>query len=64
MEKQLIEKMIRNCLYQYQHTEDSVPLSKKDYEELYKQILALYKMDNVDLHEVVQDVVYEYLTNE
>ncbi|MFZ3588514.1 YqzH family protein [Bacillus sp. DJP31] len=64
MEKPFIEKMIRNCLYQYQHTVDSVPLSKNDYEELYEQILVLYKQDNEDLHEIVQDVVYEYLTNQ
>jgi urate oxidase len=63
MEKPLIEKMIRNCLYQYRHTEDSIPLTKGDYEQLYERILDTYKTGDVDLYEIVEDVVYEYLTN-
>ncbi|MBM6617408.1 YqzH family protein [Bacillus suaedaesalsae] len=62
MDKIFIEKMIRNCLYQYQHTIDSVPLSKEDYTELYERIMDIHKQDQTDLNEIIQDVVYEYLT--
>jgi hypothetical protein len=62
VDKTLIEKMIRNCLYQYQHTLDSVPLSKKDYEELYERIVETYNREKIDINEIIQDVVYEYLT--
>lgn len=62
VDKSLVEKMIRNCLYQYQHTVDSVPLSKKDYEEMYEQIMEIYKREQTDINEIIQDVVYEYLT--
>jgi hypothetical protein len=62
MSKQLIEKMIRNCFYQYQHTLESVPLSQTDYDQLSDKVLQLYTEDS-DLHDIVQDVVYEYLTN-
>jgi urate oxidase len=63
MEKPLVEKMIRNCLYQYQYTEDSNPLTKGDYEQLYERIVDIYKNGEVDLYEIVEDVVYGYLTN-
>lgn len=62
VDKSLVEKMIRNCLYQYQHTVDSVPLSKKDYEEMYEQIMEIYGREQTDINEIIQDVVYEYLT--
>ncbi|WP_246942440.1 YqzH family protein [Bacillus pinisoli] len=63
MEKTLIEKMIRNSLYQYRHTIDSIPLAKRDYDYLYERILKIYLNGEEDLHEIVEDVVYEYLTN-
>jgi hypothetical protein len=63
MEKPLIEKMIRNSLYQYQHTIDSIPLTKADYVYLYARILHLYSSGKGELHEIVEDVVYEYLTH-
>ncbi|WP_456278413.1 YqzH family protein [Bacillus sp. AK128] len=63
MEKPLIEKMIRNCLYQYQHTDESIPLSENDYSYLYERVLTIYKSSKGDLHEIIEDVVYGYLTN-
>ncbi|MBM7660998.1 hypothetical protein JOC85_001770 [Bacillus mesophilus] len=62
MEKPLIAKMIRNSLYQYQHTIDSIPLTKADYDYLSERILHLYHNGKGELHEIVEDVVYEYLT--
>ncbi|KAA0550383.1 hypothetical protein FZW96_03330 [Bacillus sp. BGMRC 2118] len=62
MDRTLIEKMIRNCLYQYQHTIESVPLSKEDYTELYERIMMIHRQDHTDINEIIQDVVYEYLT--
>lgn len=63
MEKPLIEKMIRNSLYQYRHTNDSIPLTKHDYDYLYHRIIKIYHDGDGDIHEIVEDVVYEYLTN-
>jgi hypothetical protein len=54
--------MIRNCLYQYQHTIDSVPLSQRDYDELFERVVMTYNREKIDINEIVQDVVYEYLT--
>jgi urate oxidase len=62
MDKTFIEKMIRNCLYQYQHTIDSVPLSQRDYDELYERVMETYNREKLEINEIVQDVVYEYLT--
>lgn len=59
----LIKKMIRNSLYKYQHDDASIPLTTADYEELYKRILHMYEEGKEDLYEIVEDVVYEYLTN-
>ncbi|MFD1738749.1 YqzH family protein [Bacillus salitolerans] len=63
MNKQLIEKMIRNCFYQYQHTLETVPLTQQDYDTLYKKVIKTYT-DDQDLHDIVQDVVYEFLTTD
>jgi hypothetical protein len=63
MNEKFVRKMIRNCFYQYNHTEDTVPLSETDYELLLRKVLVLQKeANNTDLHEIVEDVVYEYLT--
>jgi hypothetical protein len=63
MERPLIEKMIRNSLFQYRHTIDSIPLTMADYEYLCERILHLYNSGKGELHEIVEDVVYEYLTH-
>ncbi|MBO9129759.1 YqzH family protein [Bacillus sp. 165] len=63
MDETFVRKMIRNCFYQYNHTEESVPLSDKDYEVLFTKILALHRQSaETELHEIIEDVVYEYLT--
>ncbi|MCM3566706.1 YqzH family protein [Neobacillus mesonae] len=62
MEKKLVVKMIRNCFKQY-HESDLIPISNSDLEELATRILkAKEKEAEEDLFEVVNDVVYEFLT--
>jgi hypothetical protein len=64
MEEKLVRKMIRNYFYQYQHDIDSVPLTDKDYAELFIKIKELKELDpSANLHDIINDIVYEYLTN-
>lgn len=59
MEKKLIYKMIRQCFQQYEHV-----ASDEDYEELYEQIIEKQTQEEpIALYELINDVVYEYLTN-
>ncbi len=58
MEKKLIYKMLRQCFQQYDHE-----ASEEDYEKLYKQVVEEAKEAQVALYELINDVVYEYLTN-
>ncbi|WP_096153538.1 MULTISPECIES: YqzH family protein [Bacillus] len=59
MDIKLIEKMIRNAFIQYEHT----PLTEQQYIELAVQVQKTIQSDGTsDLFEVVQDVVYEYLS--
>ncbi|MED4223723.1 YqzH family protein [Neobacillus cucumis] len=63
MEKKLVIKMINNCFKQYYET-DSIPISEQELEQLINRILQ-WKEDEpaADLYEIVNDVIYEYLTN-
>jgi hypothetical protein len=62
MDKKLVAKMIKNCFKQYYKAE-STPISDKDLEELTKRILQLKAEEpTADLHEVINDTVYEFLT--
>jgi len=62
MEKKLIVKMIKNCFKQY-YEPDSMPISERDLEELTKRILEMKEEEpTADLYEVVNDLVYEFLT--
>jgi hypothetical protein len=63
MEKKLIKKMILNCFKQYYET-DTIPLNEKDMEGLIGEILkAKEEEPATDLYEVVNDRVYEFLSN-
>ena len=63
MDKKLVVKMIKNCFRQYYET-DSLPVSEQDLAQLTNRILEWKKGEpTVDLYEVVNDVVYEFLTN-
>ncbi|MDQ0197403.1 YqzH family protein [Neobacillus ginsengisoli] len=62
MEKKLITKMIKNCLKQY-YESDTMPIGEKDLEELTNLILKTKEAEPAaDLYEVVNDMVYEFLT--
>lgn len=62
MEKKLIVKMIKNCFKQY-YEPDSMLLSEQDLEELTKRILQTKAEEPAaDLYEVINDLVYEFLT--
>lgn len=58
MEKKLIYKMIRQCFQQYEHE-----ASEEDYEKLYERVVKEAEEAQVALYELINDVVYEYLTN-
>ncbi len=63
MERNLVKKMIRNCFIQYQHDFESVPLNEEEYEKMASEVNQLTSEDpTLDVFEVVQDVVYEYLS--
>ncbi|MCH6268403.1 YqzH family protein [Neobacillus citreus] len=62
MDKKLIVKMIKNCFKQY-YEADSSPIGDKELEELVTRILQTKNEDpTADLYEVVNDIVYDYLT--
>lgn len=63
MENTLLKKMIRNCFCQYNHNFDSIPLSSIEFDILCAKVLKA-KEDNtcLEIHDIIQDVVYEYLT--
>ncbi|MCA1322403.1 hypothetical protein LC085_21220 [Bacillus tianshenii] len=63
MENKLLRKMIRNCFIQYQHNLESVPLSEEDYIRMTAEITEILRTDDAsDVFEIVNDVVYEYLS--
>lgn len=55
--------MIRNCFIQYQHDLESVPLSEEEYKRMTAEITEILRTDDAsDVFEIVNDVVYEYLS--
>ncbi len=63
MDKRLIEKMIKNCLKQYDSDREMLPIGSKKMDQLYNRIHEAKAMEpEADLHEIVNDVVYEFLT--
>lgn len=62
MDKKLIEKMIKNCFKQYYEPE-AAPIGPHDLQVLAKRILkAKEEEPAADIYELVNDVVYEFLT--
>lgn len=57
-----MRKMIKNCFIQYQHDLESVPLSEEDYIRMTAEITEILRTEETDVFEVVNDVVYEYLS--
>jgi len=63
MEKKLVIKMVKNCFKQY-YEADSTPISEKDLEELVNRVFQIKEEEpTADLIDVVNDVVYEFLTD-
>jgi hypothetical protein len=63
MEKKLIRKMVQKCFVQYRH-DDSLPFSEAEFEEIYEKIVELKNEEpETDLHEIINDAVYEFLAN-
>ncbi|WP_433742995.1 YqzH family protein [Falsibacillus pallidus] len=63
MNRKILHKMIEHCFLQYNHVRDSIPLSAEEYDELSARITEeKKKQPDSEIHELVEDVVYEYLT--
>ena len=64
MNEALIRNMIRNCFYQYHYTKETLPLSESDYRQLLEAIWRMQRdQPDAELYELIEDVVYEFLTN-
>ncbi|MBS4173375.1 YqzH family protein [Bacillus sp. FJAT-49736] len=61
MEEKFIIKLITNCFLQY--SKESADLNTEDLEGMYQKVLQ-EKTENPHegLHDIVNDIVYEYLT--
>lgn len=63
MNKNFIQKMIRNCLKQYDSDAETLPIASPEMEKLCRQIAEQIAADpEVELFEVINDAVYEFLT--
>ncbi len=61
MDKKLIRKMVQKCFVQYRH-EDSLPFGEAEFEEIYEKIVERKMEDpETDLHDIINDAVYEFL---
>lgn len=56
-------KLIHKCLLQYHVNDAFTSLSEEDYTVLLQKIRDEYERDETELHEIVENVVYEYITN-
>ncbi|GLB58095.1 YqzH family protein [Cytobacillus sp. NCCP-133] len=64
MNKKLIFKMVQNCLKQYNEDSHSITFESREFEKiLHKIIETKDKEDDSDLHEIINDAVYGYITD-
>ncbi len=64
MNKKLIFKMVQNCLKQYNEDSDSITFESREFAEILNKIIEAKNNDaDSDLHEIVNDAVYGYITN-
>jgi hypothetical protein len=63
MEKKFLFKMLRNSFLQYGRDLEIDPLSNDDYIKIIEKISEEKKKDT-EWYEVVEDIVYGYLTNQ
>ncbi|SFA97430.1 MULTISPECIES: YqzH family protein [unclassified Bacillus (in: firmicutes)] len=63
MDKKFIYKMIENIFKQYYQHGENLPLNKSDYDRLYEEILTVKATEtDADLYDIINDVVYEFLS--
>jgi hypothetical protein len=63
MDKKFILKMIEQNFKQYHRDLETSPLGEEDCEQLYLKIIEIKTETNADLYDIVNDVIYEFLTN-
>jgi hypothetical protein len=63
MDRKFILKMVQQSFKQYHRDLEIDPLQEEEYVKLYKQIIQIKEKTNEDLHDIVNDVIYEYLTD-
>lgn len=62
MNGQFVKQMIKRALIQYRGEHEQW-ITVEMLNELYNQIITEQLKDDRELHELVQDIVYEYVTN-
>ena len=61
MDRTFIFKMIQSCLKQYN---ESISINSVEFAEMYDKINVIKKEEvESELHDIVDDVVYGYITN-
>jgi hypothetical protein len=61
MDKKFIRKMVQKCFVQYRHDE-SLPFGEAEFERIYEKIVECKKEEpEADLHDIINDAVYEFL---
>jgi hypothetical protein len=63
MDRKFILKMVQHSFKQYHRDLEIDPLPEIEFVQLYEQISLIKEKTNADLRDIVNDVVYEYLTN-
>lgn len=62
MDKELIRKMLQKCFVQYHH-EGSLPFGEAEFDEIHIKIVEQKKEEpEADLHDIINDAVYEFLS--
>ncbi|MBM7701634.1 YqzH family protein [Metabacillus iocasae] len=62
MDRLLIQKMLLNCLSHYGH--ESISLTTSEHHHLYDKVIEKKQLESSnDLYEIINDVVYDYLTD-
>lgn len=63
MDEKWLAKLVRNCLLQYGYDTESFPLNDSEWRQLREKILSAKTNDEeMDMYEIVNDVIYEYIT--
>ncbi|MBX9972928.1 YqzH family protein [Cytobacillus firmus] len=64
MNKKLIYKMVQNCLKQYNEDSHSISFESREFTEIFNKVIEeKNKETDSELHEIVNDVVYGYITD-